>query len=100
MSLFFDALGFIGNVLFGVGCVPSAYKALRDGVSTFPVESAWIIGGACACFYTYLLGTYGASWMTTPIGVIETGSYAIVLWHHYFPRAPKPPKSMGKYNWS
>lgn len=81
-----NTFGVIGNLLFGIGCTPSAYKALRDGKSSFPLESAWIIGGACALFYTYLTATYGASWMTTPIGIVETTSYAIVLWYHYFPR--------------
>lgn len=97
MHWFINALGIIGNVLFGVGVVPPAYRALRAGNTLFPVDTAWIIGGACLTFYTYLTATYGTSWMTTPIGVIETGAYAILLRYHYFPRPMRVAKKHQGY---
>lgn len=90
LSLFLNACGVLGNVCFGVGCVPSAWKVWRSGKNTeLPAQFAWILWTACTSFYTYLLGTYGWNWLTGPIGLIETGAYSIVLWYQYFPRPAK-----------
>ena len=91
LHLFLTACGLVGNLCFGLGCVPTAYRTLVAGKSVgTPVSLAWLLTSACATFYTYLLGTYGWNWLTGPLGVVETAAWAIVLILHYFP-SPRPP---------
>lgn len=87
MSLFLDICGVIGNVGFGVGCLPTAWRTARAGRSIgTPVSLAWTLSIACLTFYIYLLGTYGWSPFIGIIGAVETVSWTTVLWFHYFPR--------------
>jgi hypothetical protein len=78
--------GVVGNIAFGIGCGPEAYDSIRLGFTRMPRRFAWILFTACWTFYVYLIGTYGWSWYTGPLGFIETGSYIVVLWYNYFPR--------------
>jgi hypothetical protein len=87
-SVVLNGLGLIGNVAFGIACVPTAYKTVKVGKSIgTPVSLAWTLATACTCFYIYMVGTYGWNPMVWCVGLIETICYIIVLKYHYFPRS-------------
>lgn len=80
-------LGIIGNLAFGFGCVPVAWKTAVAGRSVgTPVSLAWTLVIACLAFYTYMLGTYGLDPFIAVIAIVETLSWLIVLRYHYAPR--------------
>ncbi len=87
-SIVLNSLGIIGNIAFSIGCLPPAYRVIKEGKNTqLPIDFAWILWVACASFYTYLNGTYGWNWLTGPLGIIETLSYTAILYLSYFPRS-------------
>jgi len=82
-----QACGVVGNLAFGFGCIPTAFKTLLAGKSIgTPVSLAWTLSTACLTFYTYMLGTYGLDPFIIFIGIIETFCWLTVLRYHYFPR--------------
>ena len=87
MSNFLTICGLIGNALFAIAALPTAFATWKKGASVgTPVSLAWQIFIACLTFYTYLLGTHGFDLIVATNAVVETSSWGTILWFHYRPR--------------
>ena len=88
-NAFILLLGLIGNIGFGVACIPMTWRTWQSGKNEgIPLSSAWTFLIAIVSFYGYLLATYPWNPLTNIIGIVEALSWMIVLWYSYFPRQP------------
>ena len=77
----------IGGGLFALAAAPAAWKTWKRGASIgTPVTIAWQISGGCISLYIYLLHKYGFDPLLALTYGVETFTWGVILWYHYFPR--------------
>lgn len=81
-------LGLIGGFCFSYCGVPSAYKTFRARKSIgSPIFVAWMIVLGSIFMYSYLIGMYGFDLLLAFNYGIQTVSWSIIVYYHYFPKA-------------
>lgn len=79
--------GILGGLAFAFAAVPAAFATWRASRSLgTPVTIAWAIFAGCICLYVYLTGTHGFDPILTAAYGVETASWSVILWFHYFPK--------------
>lgn len=86
MNLWLLLLGIVANVLFAIACLPTAWRAVRDGQNPgVPVATCWLLFWALASYTSWQFLQFGFH-VPFLVGPIELASWGTVLWFHYFPR--------------
>jgi hypothetical protein len=81
-----EILGIAGGAAFAFAAVPAAVVTFRKGGSTgTPVSIAWAIFAGCILLYSYLTAKHGFDLILAAVYGVETASWSVILWFHYFP---------------
>jgi len=89
MNFDIDLLGGLGGALFGIAAFPSVYKALRTGNAVeVPAQTIALFWFACVTYFGWLFAKFGVHWPFF-FGGLETCSWTVIGWYHYFPRPAK-----------
>jgi len=86
MNFDIDYIGGLGGALFGIAAFPSVYKAVRTGSAVeVPALTIWLFWTACLTYFGWLFLKFGIQWPFF-FGGVETVSWSVIAWYHYFPR--------------
>ena len=81
-----DVIGWIGNILLAICCVPQALKARRNGHSrgiSYLFIIAWFIGELCAFSYHLYTSNKYPQILNYIVNICGT---SVILWYRIFER--------------